>query len=121
MMKVASIVFILIFLISCSDSNISENKEIAVDEGSDSNVRVPNPSAKFCVDKIDVSRAFADSYGKREIILSLHDKVTIKKSNKEVTLIFPKVLRLNCKEYAKQIGNFIGLNQKMQALHFYCK
>lgn len=70
-------------------------------------------SESFVVKRIDVSRAFNKSYGKKEIVLWLEERVKIKKEGKTV-FIFPKILRLNPKDLQQQLSNFLLLQEKMQ-------
>lgn len=65
----------------------------------------------FKINLIDMSKAFHDSYGKREIVISLEDTMTV---NNNTQYVFPKILRLNCSEYSKQLSNFLELNNKMK-------
>lgn len=69
-------------------------------------------SESFLVKRIDVSRAFHKSHGKKEIILILEERVKIKKEGKTV-FIFPKILRLNPKGVEQQLSNFLVLQNKM--------
>ncbi len=68
----------------------------------------------FKVKKIDVSNAFAPSFGRREIIVEIEEKLEISQNGINTIYIFPKFLRLNEKEYAKQLSNFLSLSQKMR-------
>ncbi len=65
----------------------------------------------FKINLIDMSKTFNDSYGKREIVISLEDTMTV---NNGTIYVFPKILRLNCVEYTKQLSNFLELNNKMK-------
>ncbi len=64
----------------------------------------------FKIEKIDVSNAFADSLGKREIIVALEDDCILLNHH----CFFPKILRLHTIEYGKQLSNFFALNKKMR-------
>ena len=62
------------------------------------------------VKKIDVSLAYEQSYGKREIIIELEDYFF--KENKK--FIFPKIVRLGTNNYKQQMDNLINLIKKMK-------
>ncbi|MBI5346086.1 MAG: hypothetical protein HZB76_02965 [Chlamydiae bacterium] len=69
----------------------------------------------FRLKRIDVSKAFLDSYGKREIVLLIEEELSANKNNGPVLYIFPRILRLGIKNYEKQLGNYLSLRQKMNA------
>jgi small nuclear ribonucleoprotein (snRNP)-like protein len=61
------------------------------------------------VSKIDVSRAFVKSYGKREVVIACEDMILL--GGRE--FIFPKLLRLDPKNYEGQLFNFLNLLNTM--------
>ncbi|MEL7431869.1 MAG: hypothetical protein AAGI90_04985 [Chlamydiota bacterium] len=63
----------------------------------------------FFVKRIDVSRAFAKSFGKQEIVLLIEESLSLGKRR----YFFPKILRFSRKNFAKQLGNFLVLREKM--------
>jgi hypothetical protein len=65
------------------------------------------------VSRIDLSRAEEKSLGKREIILTIQDVFRIDLAGKEVTLFFPKYLRMGYKNYSQQLANFLVLRDKI--------
>jgi hypothetical protein len=67
----------------------------------------------FHVKKIDVSKAFSDSFGKKEVIITIEEEMNIKKSDKEILCVFPRILRLSLKNYEKQLSNYLSLREKM--------
>lgn len=67
----------------------------------------------FAVKSIDVSQAYAQSYGSREIVVVLEDKVTISRGYKENQYLFPKILRLSVKNYAAELGNYLKLREEL--------
>ncbi len=69
----------------------------------------------FQVKRIDVSNAFAESYGTREIVLIVEDTIVCQKGDKEYHFIFPKILRLSTKNYAQELGNYLKLRQQLIA------
>lgn len=62
---------------------------------------------------IDVSQAFADSYGQRQIILTLEDR--IEKDSKDTPISYTKsyLLRLNSEEYYQDLARFLTLRQHL--------
>ena len=62
---------------------------------------------------LDTSRAFAQSYGKREIIMQVDEEISINKNQKEVLFVFPKILRLPMNNYLEQISNYVALREKI--------
>ncbi|OGN63937.1 MAG: hypothetical protein A3E80_01420 [Chlamydiae bacterium RIFCSPHIGHO2_12_FULL_49_9] len=65
------------------------------------------------IKRIDVSNAFAPSLGQREIVLFTEEEITVRRNEKEIACIFPKILRLAPKEYHQQLANFIALRRSM--------
>lgn len=57
------------------------------------------------IKKIDVSNAFAESYGNREIILICQDKID--------PYIHTRLLRLSTKNYSQELGNFLKLREQL--------
>jgi hypothetical protein len=63
----------------------------------------------FKVRRIDVSHAFASSYGSREIVLILEDELY----KNEQVLSLPRLLRLSTKNYTQDLGNYLKLREKL--------
>jgi len=63
----------------------------------------------FNVKRIDVSNAFAESYGMREIIVITEDQITLP----EREFILPRILRLSTKNYARELGNYLTLRKEL--------
>lgn len=63
--------------------------------------------------RIDVSRAFSPSYGKREIVVLLDERIEIPQKHGKTTCVFPKILRLNPKDLEQQLANYLVLQQKI--------
>ncbi len=63
--------------------------------------------------RIDVSRAFSPSYGKREIVVLLDERLEIPQKHGKALCIFPKILRLNPKDLEQQFANYLVLQQKI--------
>ncbi len=62
---------------------------------------------------LDTSRAYLQSYGKREIILQIDEIITIKNQQKNKKFIFPKILRLSSYNFLEQISNYVSLRKKI--------
>ena len=67
----------------------------------------------FSVKRIDVSNAFAQSYGTREIVVMTEDTIVKSLQGKEIQLIFPRILRLSTKNYAQELGNYLLLREQL--------
>lgn len=67
----------------------------------------------FSVKRIDVSNAFAESYGTREIVVITEDTVLCNVQGREVQFCFPRILRLSTKNYAQELGNYLKLRQQL--------
>lgn len=67
------------------------------------------------IKRIDVSNAFAQSLGQREIVLFTEEEIFISQADpsQEVVFVFPKILRLTPKDYAQQLNNFFSLRRTM--------
>ncbi len=63
--------------------------------------------------RIDVSNAFAESYGTREIVVIVEDTISMFQKGEEVHYIFPKILRLSTKHFAAELGNFLKLREQL--------
>lgn len=64
---------------------------------------------KLSVSRIDVSNAFADSYGAREIVLLTEDEII----HNKVSYLFPKMLRLSTQHYLQDLGNYLKLRESL--------
>lgn len=67
----------------------------------------------FNVQRIDVSKAFDKSYGRREIVLQAEDELITQISGEEVHYILPRLLRLSTKRYTQELANYLKLRQQM--------
>ncbi len=63
--------------------------------------------------RIDLSHAFADSYGMREIVLSIEDTMVIHSQGEDVHYVIPRLLRLSTKNYAEGLGNYLKLRERL--------
>jgi hypothetical protein len=73
----------------------------------------PSIQELFTVKRIDLSKAFAESYGTREIVLFLEDVMLLENGEKTEEHIFPKILRLSTKNYANELGNYLKLRPSL--------
>ena len=73
----------------------------------------PNVQDLMTVKRIDVSNAFAESYGTREIIVIVEDSIFIQHDSREVQYLLPKILRLSTKNFANELGNFLKLRTQL--------
>ncbi|MBS0649779.1 MAG: hypothetical protein JSR93_01330 [Verrucomicrobia bacterium] len=73
----------------------------------------PQVQELFTVKRIDVSKAFSESYGTREIILIAEDLIPINSNGKQIQYLFPKILRLSTKNYAAELGNYLKLRPQL--------
>jgi hypothetical protein len=73
----------------------------------------PSIQDLFKICRIDVSRAFAESYGQREIVLLIEDSLFLRDKEREVAFIFPRLLRLSTKHYPQELANFIKLRAQL--------
>jgi hypothetical protein len=73
----------------------------------------PKVSDLFAVKRIDVSNAFAESYGTREIVIITEDSIVRNIDKKKVQFCFPRILRLSTKNYAQELGNFLKLREQL--------
>jgi hypothetical protein len=73
----------------------------------------PKIQELFVVKRIDVSKAFSESYGTREVILLIEDLITVYTNGEETQCIFPKILRLSTKNYASELGNYLKLREQI--------
>lgn len=67
----------------------------------------------FFIKQIDVSQAFADSYGQQQVVVSLEDQVDYRKDDKVISTIHPYYLRLNTEKYKRNLTNFITLRKRL--------
>ncbi len=68
----------------------------------------------FRVQKIDVSDAFADSYGQRQIVLFIEEQIELENQGKSLLYVLPRILRLNPSNYHESISRYIRLSKYLQ-------
>jgi hypothetical protein len=76
-------------------------------------VAEPPVADLFFVKRIDVSNAFAESYGTREIVLITEDTLIKTVQGKTVEFRLPRILRLSTKNYAQELGNYLKLREQL--------
>jgi cell division septal protein FtsQ len=67
----------------------------------------------FNIKRIDVSNAFAKSYGQREIILEAEDQLYATRDGREICYRFPRLIRLSTKNYAQELSNYLKLREQL--------
>jgi len=65
------------------------------------------------IQRIDVSNAFAPSLGQREVVLFTEEELSVRKGEREIVCVFPKILRLAPRDYTQQLSNFFALRRSM--------
>lgn len=70
-------------------------------------------NTSFSIKRIDVSSAFLQSYGKKEIVLELEHELHIPFKDRDISYIFPRIIRLCVKDYETQLSNYFSLNESM--------
>ena len=73
----------------------------------------PKVADLFAVKRIDVSNAFSESYGTREIVVITEDLIFKSLNGKELQVVAPRILRLSTKNYAQELGNYLKLRQQL--------
>jgi hypothetical protein len=73
----------------------------------------PKVADLFSVKRIDVSNAFAESYGTREIVVMTEDTLIQQAQGREVQFTLPRILRLSTKHYAQELGNYLKLREQL--------
>lgn len=73
----------------------------------------PAHRSAFPLKRIDVSNAFAESYGQREVVVTLEEEIVRQEADREVRFLFPYLLRLSTKNYAQELGNYLKLREKL--------
>jgi hypothetical protein len=63
--------------------------------------------------RIDTSKAYALSYGQRQIVVILEDWLVKEKKGKPIVCTYPKILRLSTERYAQELVHYQILNQRL--------
>ncbi len=69
--------------------------------------------APFLIKRIDVGGAFAESYGKRQIVVIIEEQFKVDYLDKEITCILPRTLRLSTKDFKQELGNYLVLRDEL--------
>jgi len=75
----------------------------------------PKASELFSAKRIDVSKAFAPSLGRREIVVLTEDVLIKKIEGQEVRFYLPRLLRLSTKNYTQELSNYLKLREQLLA------
>jgi len=67
----------------------------------------------FDIKRIDVSKAFERSLGSEEIVVMTQDRIYSAFQDREVSYIFPRILRLSKKNYAQELGDYLKLRETL--------
>ena len=73
----------------------------------------PKVADLFFIKRIDVSNAFAESAGTREIVILTEDVISKRIDGKDVELCVPRILRLSTKNYPQELGNYLKLREQL--------
>jgi len=73
-----------------------------------------NSDDKMSVRRIDVSNAFASSNGKRQIVITLEDRIIRVIDGDAVLCVYPRVLRLSTENYKQQMTNYTTLRSYLR-------
>jgi POTRA domain, FtsQ-type len=63
--------------------------------------------------KIDTSKAYALSYGQRQIVIVLEDTIIKESQTDSILYIYPKILRLSTHRNSQEIANYLVLNKSL--------
>lgn len=66
------------------------------------------------VHRLDVSRAYASSYGQREIVLEIEEQIEKEEQGRISLVISPHILRLNAENYQDSFTNYIDLRPYLE-------
>lgn len=64
--------------------------------------------------RIDISKAFALSYGQRQIVLELEDRCTRNVDGHSTLCVYPRLLRLSPDNYREQLSNYLVLRTHLK-------
>lgn len=78
----------------------------------DATTRILGQSS-YRIVKVDVAKAFADSYGKRQLVLVLEESFYRQVNNRNVICVLPYILRLHTHEYEAALQHFLSLREHL--------
>jgi POTRA domain, FtsQ-type len=64
--------------------------------------------------RIDVSHAYALSYGQRQIVVIMEDRMARDEGDRSVFYSYPRILRLNTENYVQQLANYLVLREYLR-------
>jgi hypothetical protein len=64
--------------------------------------------------KVDVNKAFADSYGQRQLVVVIEDWFEKEQEGRSVLCIFPRILRLSTANYLQELKDYLVLRDQLQ-------
>lgn len=67
----------------------------------------------FPVKRIDVSHAYAESYGIREIVIITEEEIIQQNAGRSTVFVVPYILRLSTKNHAQELGNYLKLREQL--------
>jgi len=67
----------------------------------------------FTLERVDVSKAFANSLGEREIVVMAMDRLYGNVEDREITYCLPRILRLSTKDYVQELGNYLRVREQL--------
>ncbi|HSX04189.1 MAG TPA: hypothetical protein VLG76_05615 [Rhabdochlamydiaceae bacterium] len=68
---------------------------------------------QLSVRRIDLSKAFEKSYGRREIVIQVEDEIISKEGQRQVHYFLPQYLRLSTKNYPQELSNYLKLREEL--------
>lgn len=63
--------------------------------------------------RVDVSHAFDDSYGNRQVVVMLEESLNLKMHSENIAFTIPHILRLSLENYKQEISNYLVLRPLM--------
>ncbi|MCF7852088.1 MAG: FtsQ-type POTRA domain-containing protein [Simkaniaceae bacterium] len=69
---------------------------------------------RLAIQRVDVSRAFLKSFGKKEIVVKLNDEIHYTYSSDQRAFKFVYLLRLNTLKYEKNLLQFLALRKELE-------
>jgi hypothetical protein len=73
----------------------------------------PPYQSTFRLLRIDVAHAFAESYGRREIILIIEDQFQTETNGRKTHYHFPRILRMSPDHYQNELKNYLKLREPL--------
>lgn len=67
------------------------------------------------IKRIDVSKSYASSYGQREIVVILEEKLETNRDSRSQMFVMPRLLRLSTEHIDQQLANYLNLRTYLNA------